>query len=554
MSRPSFFTRSSRDSSPLLPQHKGSVSLQNLSARETAASSNRTASPSPPPSFYRDQNDSEDHTRIYSPSPSPSLTKSRRIQFAAPPPPIASSVILTPGQYPRPPKDGVEASIVGLRSASPRIRRGSGGGVLDPLLVLERREKAIHNDLQLLLDAQSTGLVQGFGGEGGGKEGSSDAGSSTPTMRSGSRKERGGVVPVRQPKRRVVGLRGARRGLLCDMGELVAVKAEETNVLNSDISRREEILGRVNTWEKRIEGVRSQLSGYSGPGGSDSGDGEGGGEEAMELAELRTEERAVENEIREMEDRLAQMRARKRWLGERINEGVNRREARLSSYRGALREVESEVKEFLARPPIPVSVVMNGQEGFTTLPAHRRTLEMAKDWWNKEISHLQTRKAAVEKEKSALEEGVQMWEDSIQVVTEFEDDLRLQMASDEVQDAEMLRNQISKMRTVIEKLEETLKVAEDRGWNLLICAVGAELEAFKEGYNILKSALETFESTNGQRNDMGGVDGVDDRNASTNGLEELNGELERSSEREDSEDDGPDLAELLVDRGDHDDS
>jgi hypothetical protein len=240
------------------------------------------------------------------------------------------------------------------------------------------------------------------------------------------------------------------------------------------------------------------------------------------------------------------MKARKRWLGERINEGVNRREARLSSYRGALREVESEVKEFLARPPIPVSVVMNDQEGFTALPAHRRTLEMAKDWWNKEISHLETRKAVVEKEKSALEEGVQIWEDSIQVVTEFEDDLRLQMGRNQVQDAEMLRKQISKMRTVIEKLEETLRVAEDKAWNLLICAVGAELEAFKEGYSILKGALETFQSANGQRDEM---DGGDDRNASTNGLEELNREQVRteSSEREDSEDDGPNLAELLVD-------
>ena len=142
-----------------------------------------------------------------------------------------------------------------------------------------------------------------------------------------------------------------------------------------------------------------------------------------------------------------------------------------------------------------------------------------------------------------------MWEDSIQVVTEFEDDLRLRMASNEVQDADMLRKQISKMRTVIEKLEETLRVAEDRGWNLLICAVGAELEAFREGYSILKAALETFESVND-------VDGGNDRDASTNGLEELNGERERTdnSEREDSEDDGPNLNELLVDRGDHDDS
>lgn len=549
MSRSSFFSRSSRDNSPLLPQHNDSVSLQDLSPREA---SSRAASPSPPPSFHHAQNEQNELNNL-SLSPSPSRTKVRRIQFAAPPPPIASSVVLPPSQYgiqdTRSTKKSSNGSFQG-RNSSPRIRRGSGG--IDPLLALERTEKAIQNDLQLLLDAQSAGLIQGFGGDVGG-DASSDAGSSTPTtrslQRSSSRGKSGGIVPVRQPKRRVVGLRGARRGLLKDMGELVAVKREEVGVLMGEIGRREEVLGRVDLWEKRIEGVRNQLSEYSGGVNQAEGEGEGVGEEAMEIAELRTEERAVENEIREMEDRLAQMKARKRWLGERIKESVNKREARLSSYRGALREVESEVKEFLKRPPINVSIVMGDEEGFSALPPGRRTLGMAKEWWNKEVSQLQLRKQEVEKEKSALEEGAQMWGESVSIVTEFEDDLRKQMASNEVQDVEKLRNQIGKMGGVITKLGETLSIAEERGWNLLICAVGAELEAFKEGEGILRGALGMSQHDDGQSQDGHEA-------SSTNGLNDLHSGLKRSesSERDESEDDGPNLAELLVDRGDPDDT
>ncbi|KAH9219191.1 hypothetical protein DL95DRAFT_384621 [Leptodontidium sp. 2 PMI_412] len=250
-----------------------------------------------------------------------------------------------------------------------------------------------------------------------------------------------------------------------------------------------------------------------------------------------------------MEDRLAQMKARKRWLGERIKESINRREARLSSYRGALREVESEVKDFLRRPPIPVSVVMGDEEGFTALPASRRTLGMAKEWWNKEVLQLKTRQEEVEKEKAALEEGAEMWASSVKVIVDFEDDLRKQMASTDVQDMDMLRRQIAKMEGVIKTLSVTLHVAEDRGWNLLICAVGAELEAFKEGEEILKGALGVTASVDTEEH---GDDQSHDRNF-TNGLEELNGQNQRavSLDREDSEDDGPNLAELLVDRGDH---
>ena len=344
-------------------------------------------------------------------------------------------------------------------------------------------------------------------------------------------------MPVRQPKRRVVGLKGARRGMLRDMEELISIKREEEGVLNGEIVRRNEVLGRVELYEQTIEGAKNQLSEYSGLRGSISGVGEGGGEEGREIEELKTEERAVENEIREMEDRLAQMKARKRWLGERINETINKREARLSSYRGALRDVELEVKEFLKRPPIHASIVMGDEEGFASLPPGRRTLGMAKEWWNKEVTQLQLRKQEAEEEKAALEEGATLWEESIGIVTEFEDDLRKQMASNEVQDIEKLREQIIKMGGVTTKLRDTLGIAADKGWNLLICAVGAELEAFKEGEAILRGVLGQNESEQCEEE------------SNTNGVKRR-----ESSEMEESEDDGPNLAELLVDRGDPDDT
>lgn len=506
-------------------------------------------------------------------SPSPSRTKGKnggRVQFAGPPPPITSSVVLP--QRPANGRDGQfgrganSASLDGAgRNASPsattliRSRRGSGGGgVIDPLLGLERRERAIQRELQELLDAQSAGLVQGLGGAG--DESASEGGSSTPTYNStrsrsaGRREGSGAVIPVRQPKKKTISLRGARRGLLRDIGELSMIKGEEVGVLADSIAQRENVLQKVAEWEERIQSFQKQLFSSSSSAASPED------EEGRELAELKNEEKAVENEIREMEDRLAQMRARRKWIQERVREGENRREARLSSYRGALSEVEGEVREFLKRPPIfTASPSLSLEEdSFKTLPVNRRTLGMARELWTREISSLQTRQAVVENEKAALEQGAKMWSDSINAVIEFENGLRKQMAGD-MQDTEMLTVQVRKMGKVIEGLERSLRVAESRGWNLLICALGAELEAFREGEGILKGALGIGEGTDADGTvgggEFGGVDGGGDevdRETRGNGLEEMNGlqDREKGIEREESvesEDDGPNLAELLVD-------
>lgn len=536
-SRHSFFSNSSgvnESKHPLLSREYDShndVHLHDLpSPSASRASRASRASPSPPPEFYRDlRSPTSPSARTISPRPiseSGSLSKmkgdrkveGRRIQFTAPPPPIIGSVM------------GLGRGGISLDgSVHPNMRgslvmegRGVVGslksdgssvgatGQLDNLLGLERRERALQAELQMLLDTQAEGLLQGFGG--GGCDREEGSGSSTPTARSIQRsRDRQGngskdgqhirAVPIRQPKKKTIGLRGARKWLLRDMGELVDVKGEEGDLLDEEMKTREVCMAKLEDWKTRIgevkreigEFVSSDIQSIGTPTSSlPSGSHESphNKSEDRELFEFRTEERAVENEIREMEDRLLQMKARKNWLRERIKERVNQRESRLSSYRGALREVEVEVQEFLSRPPVMVSMSMGNEEGFMTLPPKRRTLEMAEEWWSKEIISIRARKVAVEKERVALEEGARYWEECMEVVMGFEDDLKDKMRNGQVGDVNGLKRQIGNMREVIRKLDDTARVAEKKGWNLLVAAVGAELQAFQQGEEILRGALK----------------------------------------------------------------
>ncbi|EDO02093.1 hypothetical protein SS1G_04569 [Sclerotinia sclerotiorum 1980 UF-70] len=451
-SRNSFFSNSSGTNDqqhPLLSREYNSHNGINL--RDLSPPSASRATPSPPPEFYRDlRSPTSTNARTISPRPVSEAgsaskmkgngkAKGRRIQFAAPPPPIAGSVVaLGMGG-----KMGI--SLDGSRSPSLRgslvreARRSVGGlksiGVsvggsvqVDTLLGLERRERALQAELQMLLDAQGEGLLAGFGGGGGDMRDGS--GNSTPYDE---------IVTTGQPKKRTIGLKAARKGLLRDMSELADVKGEEGDLLGEEIERREMCIAKTKDWKIRIEEAKKEIGEFISVdttiAGSTSLDRErnestqGKSEEDREIAELRTEERAVANEIRETEDRLLQMKARKNWLGERIKERVNQRESRLSSYRGALKEVESEVQEFLTRPPAMVSISMGDEEGFMALPPKRRTLEIAEEWWNKEINSLQERKLEVEKEKEALEDGAKYWEESVGTVIRFEDELRESMKS-----------------------------------------------------------------------------------------------------------------------------
>ena len=160
---------------------------------------------------------------------------------------------------------------------------------------------------------------------------------------------------------------------------------------------------------------------------------------------------------------------------------------------------------------------------FLRLRPERRTAEMAREWWEGEVTILERRKAEVDKERAALEEGVEVWKGAVKLVSEFEADLRKEMKGGggvEHSNAkgkgkmgepgsppaleQAMYAQLDKMRAVMAGLEERLHVVEENGWNLLICAIGAELEAFRQAESMLREALRAAGFDIG---DIGGDDG-----------------------------------------------
>ncbi|KAL2194985.1 pyruvate kinase [Corynascus similis CBS 632.67] len=146
---------------------------------------------------------------------------------------------------------------------------------------------------------------------------------------------------------------------------------------------------------------------------------------------------------------------------------------------------------------------------FLRLRPERRTAEMAREWWEKEVAMLERRKREVDKERTALEQGVEVWREAVKLVSEFEAELRSQIRDNGKAETnskvkgknkegepasppppeQLMYAQLDRMRVVMAGLEERLHVAEENGWNLLICAIGAELEAFRQAENMLQEAL-----------------------------------------------------------------
>ncbi|KAM7207936.1 hypothetical protein V8F20_001730 [Naviculisporaceae sp. PSN 640] len=479
-----------------------------------------------------------------------SKTKPRPL-FAGPPPPIATSRVLYRDEeddnVSRTPR-ALEASSFARNINSVLFDRTSPGRTRDqtqdyePDAVwrnIQHRERVLQKELQQLLDAQSAGLAAHLDPNAppssSVRSDASDAGSSTPTDSSMSQRRRqhvsfeqpvratptGEIIPVRQPRKKPLGLRAARAGLARNITLLADLKAEEDANLASALSIRKKALAQLRKLAARKEGITEELSVLE----SDE-------EEPLsrELRELGEERESVTTEIAELEERLVGLRNRRRWLEGRMEDVKNRREAGLSGYKGALKEVDSMVLAILRKPPVkPLDVEAiagppmantheldgNGSNGpenglleqspggteFLRMRPERRTIEMAREWWEGEVRLLERRKDEVDKERAALEEGVEVWRSAVKLITDFETGLRKELKGDQLEDGgkgkavastpeQAMYDQLGKMAAVISGLSEHLQIAEEKGWNLLICAIGAELEAFKQAEAMLRDALQ----------------------------------------------------------------
>ena len=422
----------------------------------------------------------------------------------------------------------------------------------DSLLALSRQEAHLQKNLQSLIDAQSEGLLAGLSEPP--QDEASSTGSRTPTIDSGfhSFHKPKPIVPVRQPAKLKLGLRGARRGISRAISDLADLKLQEARVLEDEVSQRDDILHTVQGFEWRSAGLQGYIRDIESE------------DITRQVSTLQAEEKVLDSEIHELETRLHEMKARQRHLLREIDGSNNSVQSKLSSYKSALALTEKDIKTFLARPSLQSANHTAAATGIWSLPRERRTLEMAKEHYTDEKHALRDRFSAVEAEKNALEHGGTVWEEVVQEVSHVEKMLREEMqrmqgplleTGNEQQPAEGMKKILRTMQKARSRIESKLDLAETKNWKLLVCCIGAELEAMVKGQGVLEGALEAASSGG----ELGGEKGKGGLNWNGTGallseerpdLEHANELLNVERERPEDEDDGPG-PELLISH--HDD-
>jgi hypothetical protein len=420
--------------------------------------------------------------------------------------------------------------------------------VPDELLALQRRARYLEQQLQELLDAQADGLMGGLGAADAIPEDLLSNGSTTPTVsssKSGDRSAENGNHG-HAPGRKKVGLQAARLGISKRIRQLASVKSEELDLLDEDLRKLQITVEKTDAWgqkrmrlEKKIRDIETEDAG-------------------AKAQSLQTEASKLEQEIRLKEEELWALKRRHRRVLDDIADTENSVEAKLASYKTSLSLLDREVSSFLVRPPNANHVPMSSSP-FLTLPAKRRTLEMAREYWQDEYTRLAEKCEEVDTDRGALNEGSVMWTDVAKKVADYETSLQSYMQKAGRNGSTDPSGLLEQMDTTIAYLEEKLEVASSRSWNLLVCAIGAELEAFTQGKNMLEEAL----GSNRKGKEKATESLLDQDGFKTEVPEEMSGSairISRSPPKQpvppkqqyfDSEDDDPD-PELMISHHDTD--
>lgn len=367
------------------------------------------------------------------------------------------------------------------------------GSYQDPLLHVERQAKYIQRNLQHLIDAQSEGLLAGLSGQPDQSMLDESHVSSEP-----SSSKSPSTVPVRQPARKEIGLRSAREGIFMSMHDLMRLRQEELTVLASRQEDMESGLNDIQSFNNKKAGLNRAISSIHEESGSRlSGD-------------LREESSRLEVQIHEMENTLAQMKAKHRHVVEELSQLENSVESKLSSYTASLSLLETNVRAFLANPPVEPRARSSAEKDFYSLKPSRRTLELAQEHWKKERSELEHRQYEVDAEIEALEEGGDVWRQVVKDISGFEKRLKATMRRSSQNQRQLLqeeRNKDSLESTMMEDLSNTTELverhldhAEKKNWKLLVCCISAELQALREAQELLVEVFNISEGHNPDSN------------------------------------------------------
>ena len=368
--------------------------------------------------------------------------------------------------------------------------------------VKESRESQIEAELQFLLDAQAEALMKDFEEER--LQDQVSTRSTTPTI--SSVRSLSNPRPVRL-RGKPPSLKRSRKGIHRLIVTLASVKDDELHLADEDLVRSDQTLERIRHWEdkrRRLEEAPRRVSEE---------------DDAVNLAKVQHEADALQDEINEAEQRLDEMKSRHRKLMREATTINNSIQAKLASYKSSLRMLEADVQRFLESdlgPAAPRRSLENTGESILDLPPRRRTLRLAKAHLTEERNGIVQHMDIIQHEKRALKDGAVMWKEVVAQVTDFERQLASEMrmqsaASTAVANTSLklraadstvrLKALLEKMGDVIAGLDNKIEIAGERRWNLLIAAMGAELDALKRGEEILERLAHGSDHKSGENAD-----------------------------------------------------
>ncbi|KAL8756289.1 MAG: hypothetical protein Q9184_004551 [Pyrenodesmia sp. 2 TL-2023] len=406
------------------------------------------------------------------------------------------------------------------------------------LLALSRQEAHLQSHIQYLLDIQSDRLLEGLG------EAPSSPSPKNRTQNAHPRSPRG--EDEEEEEEQPPSLQTTRASLTTAISSLASLKSQTSSLLASALASATASLSAITSLQSRKSALVSKIAELETSPAS------------AELHGLAKEEEALGQEIYELESRLFEMKAKRRALRLRIEEGRNREEARVSSWRRSLELVEREEGEVLRRGReggLLDRVVgkVEGVEAVWELPAKRRTLAMVREYYIAEQERLGERLEGVEREREALVEGEGLWEEVVEAVEGVEALLIEEM--DRIGEdgggggeREGMEKVLRAMGQARKKIEGAVRAAEEKGWRLLVVAVGAELEALVEGEGVLRGVSALGNERVGEGEGVGGAPGS--REDNSQGVEEVRGlgdsTLRRSNGMVDETDDDEPDPDLLM--------
>lgn len=354
--------------------------------------------------------------------------------------------------------------------------------------IMQRRERQIQKELHRFIDAQSTALERDLDG-GGASESSKgfdrDASPGSVAATADSKLSGDSVMPVRQPKKKPMSKRQARINIARAVTMLADLKNEEDAYIASALAERKAALSKLRNLTSKRKSITTELKALEEDHGLPM---------TTDIARMEADCDEVRSEIEKLEERLRGLKRAKINMERQLEEAKSRRDASLSGYKGALKQCDQGINELMKHPGIQVLEVeqlkeLGGDEvetilakhvsgvQFLTLRPERRTMEMAKDWWEGEVFVLEQRQSVVDKERTALEEGSTIWQEVVALLSDFDDRLQTIANTDHDSDdpAAVLLDQYKALKKTLDELQRHYDYVEAQGWNLLVVTIGAEI-------------------------------------------------------------------------------